>query len=201
MTDRFDHITLLLLAGGRGRRLDGRDKGLEMVAGRPLIRYLLDRFSPFFQHVIISANRNIPAYEALCHKVVTDADQDYKGPLAGMQSALSQIATPWMLTLPCDMPLLPVELIGRLWRAVEHSGRPAAIAHDGTQVQPLCNLLSARLADTLRADIAAGHRRCREWLLAQDPVIVDCSDCAELFANINNDSNIQNIIPLLTDRR
>lgn len=185
MDPRYPHITLLILAGGRARRMNCTDKGLSLLAGRPLVSHVLERFSLDFHEVIISANRNLEAWRAFGYKVITDIDADYKGPLAGIRSVLSQITSPWLLCLPCDMPLLPAELPARLWRAAESSARPAAMVHDGSQPQPLCCLLSADTLPSLQAYLNAGHRRSREWLQSLDPAIADFSDCAACFTNIN----------------
>ena len=118
-----DAITGLILAGGRGQRMGGRDKGLQLYDGRPLAAHVLARLAPQVGAVLISANRNHAAYSALGADVVSDETQDFAGPLAGMLSGLRAAKTEYVLTVPCDSPLLPDDLALRLTAALTESAQ------------------------------------------------------------------------------
>src|SRR5438477_11707836 len=107
MTDKQTHgITGLVLAGGQGRRMGSVDKGLVLLQGRPLVRHVLERFSPQVDEILINANRNIAAYEALGHPVIRDRVEGYAGPLAGLHAGLMHARHPLAATVPCDSPFL-----------------------------------------------------------------------------------------------
>src|SRR5579871_7042257 len=111
--------TTAVLAGGAGSRLDGRDKGLQLLAGRPLIEHVLDALGDSVGTILISANRNAERYAAY-GRVLADAQSDgeFRGPLAGIAAAFSACASPWLLTLPVDCPRPPRDLLQRLARAI-----------------------------------------------------------------------------------
>ena len=108
-------ITGLILAGGRASRMAGEDKGLIELHGRPMIRWVLERFSPQVSQVLISANRNQERYAALGNPVVVDAVSDFSGPLAGLAAGLTSATTKWLASVPCDSPLVPPDLVKRLY--------------------------------------------------------------------------------------
>ncbi|MGC7405224.1 molybdenum cofactor guanylyltransferase MobA [Pandoraea pneumonica] len=125
-----DAITGLILAGGRGQRMGGRDKGLQLYDGRPLAAHVLARLAPQVGTVLISANRNHATYAALGADVISDETQDFAGPLAGMLSGLRAAKTEYVLVVPCDSPLLPDDLAVRLTVGLLEttpSSRPAAV--------------------------------------------------------------------------
>ncbi|WP_087722598.1 molybdenum cofactor guanylyltransferase MobA [Pandoraea sp. PE-S2T-3] len=119
-----DAITGLILAGGRGQRMGGRDKGLQLFDGQPLAAHVLARLQPQVGTLLISANRNHAAYAALGADVVSDETQDFAGPLAGMLAGLRAAKTEYVLTAPCDSPLLPDDLAARLAAALVAPGAP-----------------------------------------------------------------------------
>ena len=104
------NITAVVLAGGRGRRLGGQDKGLMELDGKPLIKHILDLVTPQVNAVIINANRNQEIYADLGHPVISDTMTDYQGPLAGFAAALTASDTDYIMTLPCDGPYVPADL-------------------------------------------------------------------------------------------
>ena len=97
-----DKFTGLVLAGGRARRMAGRDKGLIELAGRPMVHWVVQRLVPQTASVLISANRNVERYADLGFEVIRDVDDGFLGPLAGISAGLTQAATPWLVTVPCD---------------------------------------------------------------------------------------------------
>ncbi len=191
MASPTENITALILAGGRARRLGGRDKGLTRLGDQPLIAHVIERLRPQVAHILISANRNREHYAAFGFPVLSDQQADYAGPLAGMASAVGHVATPRLLSVPCDAPLLPPQLAARLDRALDESGKALAVAHDGQRLQPLFMLLEKNLLEDLRASVAQGRHKVRDWVGAHDPVVVDFSDCPRCFLNVNDERDLQ----------
>ncbi|ROR32320.1 molybdenum cofactor guanylyltransferase MobA [Inmirania thermothiophila] len=178
-------VTGAVLAGGRGRRMGGRDKGLLELAGRPLAAHILDALRPQCEALLINANRNREAYEALGVPVVGDALAGFQGPLAGFAAALAAATTPLVATVPCDSPLVPPDLVARLRAALEAAGAEIAVAHDGRRLQPVFALLRRELLPSLEAYLAAGDRKIDLWYPRHRTVEVDFSDRPEAFMNAN----------------
>lgn len=179
-------MTGIVLAGGRASRWDGRDKGLIEVSGRPMIRHVLDRLEPQVDEVIISANRNLAEYRAYGFSVVTDHSHDFHGPLAGIASGLSAARTDFVAIVPCDAPLLAADCIERLSAASEtDDGIDIAVAHDGQRIQPVFALIRRSLAEDLDRFLQSGRRRTDQWYGLHRTELVDFSDDAESFLNIN----------------
>ena len=178
-------VTGVILAGGRGQRMGGRDKGLVDLAGQPMVRWVMDRLSPQVDRLIISANRHADAYASFGAPVVADTQPGFAGPLAGIAAALSATTTPWILTTPCDCPQLPDDLLQRLSRALQAQGGRLAIAHDGERPQPVFALLHQSLMPDLEAFISAGERKAWIWCQRHHAAVADFSHCARAFTNIN----------------
>ncbi len=123
-----DQITGLILAGGRGSRMGGVDKGLQNHLGMPLALHALLRLAPQVGDVMINANRNLGAYESMGVPVWPDALPDYAGPLAGFLTGLERCETPYLVTVPCDSPRFPLDLVARLAEALEAQDAEIAIA-------------------------------------------------------------------------
>jgi molybdopterin-guanine dinucleotide biosynthesis protein A len=121
-------ITGLILAGGRGSRMGGVDKGLQNFNGIPLALHTMLRLSPQVGELMINANRNLGAYEAFGAPVWPDVLSDYAGPLAGFLTGLERCETPWLATVPCDTPLFPADLVARLADAAGREGAEIAMA-------------------------------------------------------------------------
>ena len=188
-------ITGLILAGGRGQRLGGVDKGLQPWHGLPLVDHALSRLAPQVGEVMISANRNTPAYASRVTRVLADTSDDFPGPLAGILAGLRAAATPWLAVVPCDSPCLPLDLVERLARGLGDA--PGAVVQrdqdDGVRrLEPVCCLLSTALADDLAQYLAEGGRKVEGWLARQAaPVLFDRPDDAAAFANINTPADLQ----------
>jgi len=175
-----------VLAGGRATRWGGRDKGLIEVCGRPMIRHVLDALEPQVEEILINANRNLEAYRAFGMPVVTDANNDFLGPLAGIASGLAAARTEWVAIVPCDSPLLAVDCVDRLASAVkEDESIDIAVAHDGERIQPVFALIRRRLAASLDAFLESGGRKIDQWYGRQRMQLVDFGDIADNFLNIN----------------
>lgn len=179
-------VTGAVLAGGRGQRMGGVDKGLlELTPGRPLIDWVVTAIHPQVSRLLISANRNADRYRQWTPDVIGDDMPGFPGPLAGVASCLHACETPLMLTAPCDCPMLAPDLAVRLHASLRRAGAQAAVAHDGDRLQPAFALVSKSLEPKLRAYLAQGFRRLDGWLDPNLTVIVDFSDQRDSFTNVN----------------
>jgi molybdopterin-guanine dinucleotide biosynthesis protein A len=190
-------ITGLVLAGGRGRRMGGVDKGLQTLAGQPMALRALRRLSPQVGATLVNANRHLADYQAFGVPVVVDAVADFAGPLAGFQAGLQRAATSYMMTVPCDCPHFPVELVQRLADALRAGQAEVAVACTrdplgAVQRHPVFCLLPVRLAGDLTAFLAAGGRRVDAWLsrLACADVVFPVADD---FINLNSPADLGRI--------
>jgi len=183
------HVTGVILAGGRGRRLGGADKGLVQLAGKPLIEYVMAALQPQVSSLIISANRNHETYTTYGFPVIADIIGDFDGPLAGMLSAMRAANTPCILTAPCDAPRLPADLMQRLCAGLVRENADAAVAASGGQMQPVFALLHCTLADTLQQFLEAGGRGVGEWMRRLPAVAVEFPD-STAFLNINTKEDL-----------
>lgn len=187
-------ITGLLLAGGKGSRMAGADKGLQLYGGRPLVVWTLEKLSPQVGTLLISANRNLNAYASLGHQVLADDLPDFPGPLAGVLAALNRCPTPWLATAPCDVPGLLPDLICRLAQAALDAGAPLAVARTPDGPQPVFMLVRRDLAPSLAAFLKSGERRLQTWQQQAGAVWVDFPDAAP-FANFNTLADLQKPTP------
>jgi molybdopterin-guanine dinucleotide biosynthesis protein A len=188
-------ITGLILAGGRGQRMGGVDKGLQTWRGLPLVDHALARLAPQVREVMISANRNAALYAARTTRVLADASDDFPGPLAGILAGLRAARTPWLAVVPCDSPQLPPDLVARLAQGIG-AARGAVVQRDhgdeGLRLEPVCCLLSTALADDLARYLAEGGRKVEGWVSRHAaPVRFDAPDDAAAFANVNTPADLQ----------
>jgi molybdenum cofactor guanylyltransferase/molybdopterin-guanine dinucleotide biosynthesis protein MobB len=186
--------TGLILAGGRGARLGGADKGLVLYQGRPLIEHVIERLRPQVDALLISANRNADRYSGYGVPVVRDAaptgHAEFAGPLAGMLAALRNTTAEVVLVVPCDAPRLPTDLARRLDAARRSTGAPACYAHDGRRGQFVFALLSTTLRDALQTALASGERKVEHWFAQIGAAAVDFSDQPGAFANLNTATDL-----------
>ncbi|MAT66153.1 MAG: molybdenum cofactor guanylyltransferase [Gammaproteobacteria bacterium] len=190
-------LTGLILAGGRATRLGGRDKGLIEVGGRALIDYAIAVLRQLTPCILISANRHRADYASRGWPVLADALVDYPGPLAGILTALEQLETERLLVMPCDAPLASPALLDRLVAAQDSQGGSACLARDGERLQPTFCLLKREVTPSLRRFLEAGERKTQLWLQSLSPVIVDCSDHPDWFANVNTPEDLRRIEAML----
>ncbi len=162
---RPEQITGLVLAGGRGSRMGGVDKGLQLLQGRPLVAHVLERLAPQVGALMINANRSLDAYSAYGHPVLSDADDSFSGPLAGMLAGLRAMQTDWLLAVPCDSPRLPLDLAARL--SADIGAARLALPLQSGRLQPVFCLLHRSLAPALEAYLQAGGRKLESWMCAQ----------------------------------
>lgn len=197
------HITGLILAGGRGSRMGGVDKGLQNFNGIPLALHTLMRLGPQVETVMVNANRNLSAYESFGASVWPDASADFAGPLSGFLVGLERAETPYLLTVPCDTPRLPLDLAERLANALVREGADIAMAaapelkDDGSaevRAQPVFCLLKIELSESLVAFTHSGGRKIDAWTAQHKTVLVPFdapTDDRLAFANINTLSELQ----------
>ena len=181
-----DSIAGVVLAGGQGRRMGGEDKGLVEVAGRPMVAHVLDRLRPQVGSLLINANRNRERYAEIAGcPVVADRQDGYAGPLAGMASAMEAADTRFVLTVPCDAPLVSGQLGPRLHESLVENGAELCVAHDGRRLQPVFALIDCSLLDSLLACLESGERKIDRWYARHRMATADFSDLPRSFSNIN----------------
>ena len=188
-----DDVTGLILAGGRGSRMGGADKGLQNFRGMPMAMFTLLRLAPQVGEMMINANRNLAAYESFGVPVWPDGLADYAGPLAGFLTGLEKCETPYLVTVPCDTPLFPQDLVARLAEALERDDAEIAMAaareEDGqVRAQPVFSLLRHDLMESLVRFTHGGGRKIDAWTAQHRTVLVPFDrpgDDADAFANAN----------------
>ena len=188
-----DEITGVVLAGGRSSRMGGADKGLQNFRGMPLALHTLMRLAPQVGAAMINANRNLGAYESFSVPVWPDAIADFAGPLAGFLVGLEQCETPYLVTVPCDTPLFPQDLVARLAGALEREGADIAMAaareEDGElRTQPVFCLMKHELIESLVRFTHEGGRKIDKWTAQHRTAVVpfgEPGDDPQAFFNAN----------------
>jgi molybdenum cofactor guanylyltransferase len=178
-------ITGVILAGGKGRRMGGLDKGLVEYQQKPLVVHVIERLEPQVGSLLINANRNADKYQSYGFPVIADQLADYQGPLAGFSAAMIAAKTDYVLTVPCDGPLLPTDLVSRLVKAMDRQNAEISVAHDGQRLQSVYALIKRDLLPSLQTCIQTGQRRVDAWYASQAIALSDFSDTPESFLNIN----------------
>lgn len=176
-------VSGIVLAGGQGRRMGGVDKGLQPLRGRPMIEWVLARLAPQVAEVIVNANQNIQSYEKYGHRVVPDEIGGFAGPLAGLHAGLKAASSPLVVTVPCDSPFLPADLVFRLQQNLNQND--LAVAKTGNQPHPVFALMKRQVRESLEAFLAQGGRKIDAWYAALKVVEVSFDDEADAFRNIN----------------
>jgi molybdopterin-guanine dinucleotide biosynthesis protein A len=197
----LDDITGLILAGGRGSRMGGVDKGLQNFNGVPLALHTLLRLQPQVSEVVINANRNLSAYESFGAMVWPDALPDFAGPLAGFLTGLEQAGTEWVVTVPCDTPLFPTDLVARLAEAAETQDAEIAMASAAEQdgqlrKQPVFCLLRRELLESLVRFTQGGGRKIDAWTAQHRTIAVPFDrpgDDARAFFNANTLAELRDL--------
>ncbi|MDO9277734.1 MAG: molybdenum cofactor guanylyltransferase MobA [Polaromonas sp.] len=191
----ISEITGVILAGGRGSRMDGVDKGLQNFNGVPLALHTQLRLSPQVGELLINANRNLAAYESFGVPVWPDATSlgDFAGPLAGFLTGLERCETAFMMTVPCDTPLFPHDLVARLAAALEAEDADIAMAaareEDGQlRAQPVFCLIRSELLESVVRFTHGGGRKIDAWTALHKTVLVPFElpgDDPQAFVNAN----------------
>ena len=176
----------IVLAGGRGSRAGGVDKGLLPWRDTTRVEAILLDLQPQVDDILISANRNISRYRGLGFAVVEDQLPDFQGPLAGIAACLSRCRHPLVIVVPCDSPQLPPDLVARLLEPLEDGGVDLSFACDGTRGQYLFTAMRQKCLPSLLECLADGERSVRDWHRHLQCKVVDFSDRAAYFKNLND---------------
>lgn len=179
------NVTGIVLAGGLGRRMGGVDKGLQLLRGKPLAQWAIERLAPQVDELVVNANQNREAYERFGHRVVADEVAGFAGPLAGLHSGLKAASHALAVTVPCDSPFLPADLVARLKHALEDAAADLAVAKTGDQPHPVFTLVRRNLLPHLEAFLSGGGRKIDLWYATLKVVEVGFDDEADAFRNIN----------------
>ena len=187
-------ITGLVLAGGRGSRMGGVDKGLQSHHGLPLALHAVRRLEPQTGGVMINANRNLDVYRGMAQRVWPDEMPEYPGPLAGMLAGLSHCETAYLVTVPCDTPNFPQDLVSRLARGLDENAAELATAYTRVAgrlvAQPVFCLMRTAVHDRLHAFVASGQRKTGLFAAQLRSARVVFDDDAAFF-NINTSAELQ----------
>jgi len=195
MTGRRAPVSGVILAGGRGLRMGGRDKGLIRYNGAYLVESVIARLAPQVDELIIIANRNIVAYGRFGYPVYPDAVAGYLGPLAGMLTGLEQARQECVVFAPCDTTALPDRYVTRLLGAVSCSDCTAAYAHDGSRAHPVHALLRRKCRDGLSRYLSGGGRKVEDWLQQNAAQTVVFPELRDGIANINTPDDLDGLPP------
>ena len=170
--------------------MGGLDKGLVLFRQQPLITHVISRLIAQVDEITINANREIDAYQSLGYRVVQDEMADFAGPLAGIQLGLKYAGSEYLLTVPCDSPLLPFDLAARLQAALlEHHADIAIVSSNG-HTHPVFCLCRKSVLPSLNDYLSHGGRKVGEWQQRLKHTYVDFSDCNEAFTNLNTQQDL-----------
>ena len=184
-------ITGVILAGGRGSRMGGVDKGLQLLRGRPMVTWVIERLAPQVDEILINANQNPAAYAGFGYRVIPDEIAGFAGPLAGLERGLALAAHDLVATVPCDSPFLPRDLIARLRGALERDAAEIAVAKTGDQPHPVFCLCRKSVLGSLTAFLAGGGRKIDAWYSRLRMLEVRFDDQVAAFSNVNTEAELK----------
>jgi molybdenum cofactor guanylyltransferase len=176
-------VSGVVLAGGQGRRMGGVDKGLQPLRGKPMAQWALERLAPQVDEILINCNQNLDAYARFGYRLVPDEIGGFAGPLAGLHASLKAAAHPLVVTVPCDSPFLPSDLVSRLKQHLME--KDLAVAKTGDQPHPVFSLVRRDVLGNLEAFLRSGGRKIDAWYASLATVEVSFDDEADAFRNIN----------------
>ncbi|MFH1605240.1 MAG: molybdenum cofactor guanylyltransferase MobA [Pseudomonadota bacterium] len=189
------NVTGLILAGGQGRRMGGVDKGLQPFRGRRLVDHVYERIAAQVGGVIINANHNQDTYRTIGVRVISDAINEtgggFAGPLAGLHSGLSISRRPYLVTVPCDSPFLPNDLVVRLFAGLDDAGADVAVAKTGEQTHPVFCLVRSGVLAHLTAFLKSGGRKIDGWYATLVVAEVSFDGETDAFFNINTSDELK----------
>ena len=198
-------ITGIVLAGGRGSRMGGVDKGLQLYNGIALAKHAIEQLQPQVGHLLINANRNLEIYQAwgspVSADVLMDGITDFAGPLAGFLIGLQHCTTPYLMTVPCDTPRFPSDLVRRLADALSQQDADIAMVSSPDEEgvlrhQPVFCLMKRELVASLKAFTDAGGRKIGAWAAQHKLARVnfnEVSDDPKAFYNANTLEDLQQL--------
>ena len=182
-----EKVTGVILAGGKGSRMNGEDKGLVNFRGEPLYQHVLTRLQPQVAEVMISANRNGERYQESGCRVLTDPFPDFAGPLAGMLAALQHITTDWAVFASCDTPFLPLDLVEQLWNG-KSDAKAAWVCSHGRD-HPTHAIIHRDKAKILEHYLQRGDRKLMFFLRETGGLAVNFADPGA-FINMNTPQDL-----------
>ena len=188
-----ENLSAVILAGGRGSRMGDSDKGLIVLAGRPLIEHIIERIARQVTHVWINANRNLAEYQKYGYPVIPDENEYFMGPLAGIASALRDVRTSYLLVCPCDTPHPPTDLAQRLYNTLIEHDADIAVADDGKRIHPVFCLMKTNLRSSLSEYLAQGGRKIDRWFDKLKTVRCNFDDSVDAFRNINTPEDLKQL--------
>jgi molybdopterin-guanine dinucleotide biosynthesis protein A len=188
-------VTGVVLAGGQGSRMGGVDKGLQPFRGKPMVAHVVERLAPQVDEILINANRNAEAYGQFGYRVIADEIEGFAGPLAGFERGLAHATGDLVVTVPCDSPFLPADLVARLRDALESGGAELAVARTGAQAHPVFSLMRRGVHASLTQFLSSGQRKIDKWYAALKVVEVAFDDEADAFLNINTREELASLEP------
>jgi len=175
----------IILAGGRATRMNGLDKGLVNLHNKPLVQYVIERLSAQVDEILINANREIAQYERFNLPIFQDDNPDFIGPLAGFSLGLHHCKHDYLLTVPCDSPLIPHNLVTRLMQALFEQNADIIIAKSGGHAHPVFCLMKKSIRTSLTTYLEQGGRKVSTWQKSLNYVEVEFNDCDDAFVNLN----------------
>ena len=183
-------ITGIVLAGGLGQRMGGVDKGFVNFLGKPLVAHVIDRLNPQVEEILVNANRELGRYNALGYEALQDEIAGFAGPLAGFSLGLQYAKHEYLLTVPCDSPLLPLDLAQRLLNGMLESRVDIAVASSDGHAHPVFCLCKKTVLKSLADYLAKDGHKVSAWQKNLEYIEVDFSDCADAFVNINTPADL-----------
>lgn len=178
-------ITGIVLAGGMGQRMGGVDKGLVTFRNKPLVVHVLERIAPQVDSIIINANREQETYRQFGYPVISDTMSDFAGPLAGLHAGMQYANSPLVVSVPCDAPFLPQNLVAKLLESLQQQHADIAVASTNGQLQPVFCLCRTSLAAHLEQFLQTGGRKVEHWLNTSRLAVVAFDDQMPAFTNLN----------------
>ncbi|HSD96360.1 MAG TPA: molybdenum cofactor guanylyltransferase MobA [Sulfuricaulis sp.] len=179
-------ITGVILAGGRAQRMGGIDKGLILLNGKPMVEHVIAALRAEIDSLLINANRNLEQYAAFGYPVVPDIMDGYLGPLAGMASGMRASVSRYIVTAPCDSPLVANNLVRRLYEALTREGADISVAHDGERAHPVFALMRRDLLPDLIDYLNTGERKIDRWYANHRLAVAYFRDEPGSFLNVNS---------------
>ena len=186
-------VSGVVLAGGQGSRMGGVDKGLQPFRGKPMVAHVVERLAPQVDELLINANRNPGDYARFGHRVIADEIPGFAGPLAGFERGLAHASNELVVTVPCDSPFLPADLVARLRARLESDGAQLAVARTGDQEHPVFCLMRRDVLASLQRFLGSGQRKIDRWYGELRVASVAFDDEADAFLNINTREELSNL--------
>jgi len=186
-------VSGIVLAGGQGSRMGGVDKGLQPFRGKPMVAHVIERLAPQVDELLINANRNPDDYARFGHRVIADEIPGFAGPLAGFERGLAHAAGDLVVTVPCDSPFLPADLVWRLRGRLEADEAQLAVARTGDQEHPVFCLMRRDVLASLQDFLGSGQRKIDRWYGGLKVSSVAFDDEPGAFLNINTREELSDL--------